>query len=168
MDIVTLMDFFSKYAAVIIGVALLLLGTMVLPSALRKYVLTAGLAIAAFRVAQIACSGKRLAKADAERTRLQDEMKKRSAEREALAKEQDELNNQAIKVKQDLAQLDAQSRALEASAGATADAKTKLDKEVQDMQARHAKLLQATGENEKILTLFNNADEAIRDLERVQ
>lgn len=168
MDSTTLWNFLGAYATVILGLVLLLLGTMVLPSGLKKYVLTAGFAIAAFRVLQIACSGKRLAKADAERTRLQEEMKKRSAERDALIRKQAELNNQAIKVQQDLAQLDAQSRALDTSAAAAADAKTKLDKEVQDMQARHAKLLQASEENAGILTLFSNADEAIRDLERVQ
>lgn len=168
MDSVKLMDFLSNYGGVIIGVALLLLGTMVLPSALRKYVLTAGLAIALFRVLQIARSGQRLAKADAERARLQAELKKHSAERETLIENQEALNIQAIKVKQDLNRLDADSRALASSATATAGAKTKLDNEVREMQARHKQLLQETQENEKVLTLFKNAEEAIQDLERVQ
>jgi uncharacterized protein (DUF3084 family) len=168
MDLVTIGNMFADYGGVVIGVALLLLGTMVLPSALRKYVLTAGLAIAAFRVMQIACSGKRLAKADAERARLQDELKKHSVEREAFIKKQEALNGQLIKVKQDLSMLDTQSKDLESSAAATAETKTKLDREVQEMQARHEKLLQETQANEKILALFENAEAAIQDLERVQ
>ncbi len=168
MDIVSLWNFLTTYGGVIVGVVLLLLGTMVLPSGLKKYVLTAGLAIAAFRIAQIACSGKRLAKADAERVRLREELNKNSAEKDNLIKKQEALNTQAIKVKQDLNHLDAQARALDASATTAAAAKIKLDKEAAEMQARHAKLLQETRENEKILALFSNADEAIRDLERVR
>jgi uncharacterized protein (DUF3084 family) len=168
MDIVTLGKFFADYGGVAIGVALLLLGAMVLPSTLRKYVLTAGLAIALFRVLQIARSGKRLAKADAERARLQEELKKHTAEREALIKKQDDLNNQAIKIKQDLNQLDAQSRTLDASAATAAETKAKLDQQVEEMRARHEKLLQASEENGKILNLFENAEAAIQDLERVQ
>ena len=166
MEITTLWNFLGNYAGVIIGAVLLLLGTMALPSGLKRYVLTAGFAILAFRVAQIAHSKKRLAKADAERTRLRAEMQKSAAERDELIKKQNDLNNQAIKLKQGLSQLDAQSRTLDSSTAAAA--KTKLDKEVEDMQARHAQLLRLTQSNEKILALFNNADEAIRDLERVQ
>ena len=168
MDIASMVNIFNTYGAVIIGVVLLLLGTLVLPGTLRKYVLTAGLAIAAFRVLQIARGGKRHAKADAERARLREEMKTRAAEREALTRKQDELNNQAMKVQQDLNQLDAQSKALDTSAATAAAAKTKLDKELEEMQARHAELLRESQRNEKILALFNHADEAIRDLERVR
>jgi septal ring factor EnvC (AmiA/AmiB activator) len=168
MDFASIYNFFTNYGGVVIGVAFLILGSMVLPSGVRKYVLTAGIAIAIFRTFQIANGNKRTAKADAERKRLKGELEKLTAQVNLSSEKQDELNKRAAKIKQDQEDLKAKAAALESASDAASEQKEKLDKETREMQARHEALLKDTSENETVQRLIRNAQEAIQDLERSQ
>jgi chromosome segregation ATPase len=160
--------FFSKYGDVIIGLALLLAATAVLPSQVRKYVLTAGLAIAFFRIAQLKMADIKLAKADRKRAELQNTLATLNANRDAAVKRKEELDTQLSEAKRRQSELAMQAEALATSGADIGAAKAALDQETQVMLERQKKLLEDTAAEDRVLALFNSADEAVQDLGRVQ
>ena len=148
------------------GFFLVLAATAILPARVRWYVLTAGLAVVAFRTYQVISANKRLREADEERKRLRGDLDDLDKQRKQMAKELQDLNNELNEIKTKQSELARQAEELAADGDSLAAEKAQLDSETQELANKDRALMEEIDSRESALSLFNQAEEAYRELER--
>jgi chromosome segregation ATPase len=152
MDILQKIAMYSDYIGVAIGLLMLIISSIFLPSRIRAHVLTAGLTLIAFRTFQIYSNKRKLKAADEEREKLRDqhrELQKRLAERQH---ETENLRSRKVEIEQELKVVRQEKKALKKDTVADKKAKKELDQ-------RAKKLL---NESEEVVAQRNSQLEALR------
>jgi len=166
MDKFSIARFIIENLGLVVGFFLVLAATAILPARVRWYVLTAGLAVVAFRTYQVISANKRLREADQERKRLRDELDDLDKQRRQMAKELQDQNNELNEIKTKHSELARQAKVLAAGGDRLAAEKTQLDRDMQELTIKDQALMAEIDARESALALFNQAEEAYRELER--
>ena len=166
MDKFSIAQFIIQNLGLVVGFFLVLAATWVLPARVRWYVLTAGLAVVAFRTYQVISANKRLREADEERKRLRGDLDDLDKQRKQMAKELQDLNNELNEIKTKQSELARQAEELAADGDSLAAEKAQLDSETQELANKDRALMEEIDSRESALSLFNQAEEAYRELER--
>lgn len=166
MDKFSIARFIIENLGLVVGFFLVLAAAAILPARVRWYVLTAGLAVVAFRTYQVISANKRLREADQECKRLRDELDDLDKQRRQMAKELQDLNNELNEIKTKHSELARQSKVLAADGDRLAAEKTQLDRDMQELTIKDQALMAEIDSRESALALFNQAEEAYRELDR--
>jgi len=166
MDKFSIAQFIIQNLGLVVGFFLVLAATAILPARVRWYVLTAGLAVVAFRTYQVISANKRLREADEERKRLRGDLDDLDKQRKQMAKELQDLNNELNEIKTKQSELARQAEELAADGDSLAAEKAQLDSETQELANKDRALMEEIDSRESALSLFNQAEEAYRELER--
>lgn len=151
----------------VVGLALVLVATWILPTRVRWYVLTAGLAVVAFRTYQVISANKRLREADEERERLRGELDDLGKQRKQMTEELQKLNNELNEIKTKQNKLAQRAKKLAATGNSIAAEKAQLDSDMEELKKEDQALMEDIDSRESALALFNQAEEAYRELERM-
>ena len=108
-----MIQFLTDYLGVIVGALILLVSTFYLPSKIRGYVLTGGLAVLIYRTWQIYTTRGKLEKLDKERDELREQHKLLSQRADALAAEQIKLREEKDALLKKVSELKKEKAALD-------------------------------------------------------
>jgi len=164
---VSIAKFILGNLGLLVGLALVLVATWILPARVRWYVLTAGLAVVAFRTYQVISANKRLREADEERERLRGELDDLGKQREQTAEELQKLNNELNEIKTKQNKLAQRAKELDATGNNLVKEKAQFDSDMEELKKEDQALMKDIDQRESALALFNQAEEAYRELERV-
>lgn len=139
----TFLSLLYDYGGLVIGFVILLLSTLFLPAKIRWYVLTAGIALIAFRGFQIYNARKKLAEADAEREKLRAEHTTLLQQLNTLQAKTEELRKQKVDIEAQRDRLREESRQLDAASDANLARKQALDARADELLMK-SEQLQAT------------------------
>jgi len=161
------LGFIFEHLGLLLGLGLVLVASAVLPGRLRWYVLSAGLAVVAFRVLQLMSADKRLKEADEERKQLQGTLQGLSGQREQLQSELLLLNDRLQDVKIQQNNLAKRGIALEKSGDDIALEKKRLDEAVNLIREQDQTFIEEIDSRESALALLNEAEQAYNELARI-
>lgn len=168
MDDILTAKFILDNLGLVIGLALVIVATALLPSRIRWYVLTAGLAVVAFRTYQLISANKRLREADEERERLRGELDDLSEQRNKMKKDLQNMNDELNKIKTRQNKLGLRAKELASTGDNLAAEKAQLDNDIEELKKEDQALMEEINSRESALALFNQAEEAYRELERME
>ncbi|WP_317929665.1 hypothetical protein [Halioxenophilus sp. WMMB6] len=132
--------FLTTYGGVILGAILLIGASLVLPGSVRKYVLTAGIAVLLYRAYQLWTNRKRLAEADAERDQLRKVNAELNSRLTGLQAESEAMRQKKIAIEAEQARLKAESDKLAVNSADTIAKKAELDQKVGELQSEGEQL----------------------------
>lgn len=135
--------FIYDYGGLLIGLVLLVVASLFLPSKIRLYVLTAGLTLFIFRAWQIYNGRKQLKEADAEREILRDKHQDLQQWIETLQLENEKLHNENENIKKEHDRLRQESEVLDETTEENIRKKNELNKKTEQ-------LLQDSEKNESV------------------
>lgn len=168
MDEFSLISFLVKNLALVIGLVLVVAAAIILPGRIRWYVLTAGLAVIAFRFIQLRLADKRLKEADKQREVLRGELDDLNQQREQLQQEVKQHNNKLNDIKTKQNELAKEANILAEKGGDIATEKDNLDERMLALVKENDELLAEVDSRETALSFFEEADQAYAELERQQ
>jgi len=161
------LTFILEHLGLLLGLGFVLVATAILPGRLRWYVLSAGLAVIAFRAYQLVSADKRLKKADEERKELQETLQGLNGQRGQLQSELLLLNNQLQAVKADQSTLVKRRSALKESGDDIALEKHRLDEKAALALQQDQQFIAKIDTRESALALLNEAEQAYNELARI-
>lgn len=162
-----MLTFILEHLGLLLGLGFVLVATAILPGRLRWYVLSAGLAVIAFRAYQLVSADKRLKKADEERKELQETLQGLNGQRGQLQSELLLLNNQLQAVKADQSTLVKRRSALKESGDDIALEKHRLDEKAALALQQDQQFIAKIDTRESALALLNEAEQAYNELARI-
>jgi chromosome segregation ATPase len=143
-----MIDFIKDYGELAIGAAFLLVAASVLPSGIKRYVLTAGLAVLGYMAYQRFSNRGRMADTDAERDRLRETAEVYQARGAELAKKVEALDADLERKKAAADELDRERAQLQAAGGNVAGRLAELNREsdlvLADIESRRKEREEAT------------------------
>lgn len=163
-----MLRFILANPGLIIGLVLVIAATAVLPKRIRWYVLTAGLAVITYRAWQVIRADKRLKEADKKREELQNRLGELNTRRTGLEEEVGALNNQLDAVRTQKNELAAKAAELEAAGGDIDTRKAELDNKLKELKQKDAQLMREIDSRENAISLFDQADQAYKELDKVE
>lgn len=166
MQAFELLTFLSDYAGVIVGLVLVIVATFVLPARVRWYVLTAGLAVVAFRAFQIFFANRRLKELDAQREKLRAETEALRKKTQAVADNLGQLNAQSAALKEQKRELNRQRETLYTKGEDLAANKEALDRKITVLEQKDIELMASSDPQNRALFLFEEAERTYQELER--
>jgi len=172
MDEINLIIILKDYTGVIVGSILLLIATSILPGRIRWYVLTAGLAVIAFRGFQIWNNKKRLKEADAKREELLKTLHDLESQRTEMTTELHTLNKELSEIKTQQNSLAKQASTLSATSSGLATEKSdldtslkQLDEKNQTLEEKDRELMARIQAREEAIKHYNEAKQVSKELE---
>jgi len=132
-----MIEFITNYAGVIIGAIILLISTMYLPSKIRGYVLTGGLAVLVYRTWQIYTTNGKLKELDAERDSLRKERDDLAKKAEDLEKQQIEIRKERDAIIEKVSELKKEKKQLDENSDDLSSKKKDIDKKIDALLKDH-------------------------------
>lgn len=166
MDVLSIIAGLQDYLGVIVGFVLLIIACWFLPAKVRWYVLTAGLAIIAYRVFQIAMNKKRLAEADARRKELRGQHEQLKGQLKTTKSELVQLNKELDEVRVQRAKLAQEANDLAQTSGALDAQRDNLNNRLQGIVTKNNELIGKIEAREAAVSIFDQADLAFDEMEK--
>ncbi len=159
----TVLTIFLEDPGIFIGLGFVLAATWFLPSRVRWYVFTAGIAVVAFRGYQIYWARKRMKELDQQRDQLKNELNSLRSRHQELENKNKELNEEFISIKNERNKLLNDRKALENSDGEIQAKKDELDKKLEAKDAEFAANRKRSNSVSDFLGSFSETDDHLSD-----
>ena len=159
----TVLTIFLEDPGIFIGLAFVLAATWFLPSKVRWYVFTAGIAVVAFRGYQIYWARKRMKELDRQRELLKGELNSLRNRHQELQDKNKELNEEFVAIKNERNKLLNERKALEGTEEQIQAKKEELDKKLEAKDAEFEANRKRSSSVSDFLGSFSQTEDQLSD-----